>query len=300
MTGSAQDARRALGATLRGLRRDAGLSGRQLAILAGWHESVVSKIETGDRSPTEAHLRAYCVHTGNQAQLPDLIATLRNVQAAYLEWRRVLGTGTKRRQHQVAKLAEESQLMRIFQPTIIPGILQTAEYAAEVLRRYIDFYRVPDDLDEGVAKRIERQQLLYRGTRRFHILVTEQALHTGVGGDAVMTGQLDRLLAVIGLPRVLLGVVPAKAELPMQVTNFVMFDQRMVLVEAVTAELSVTQPREVALYSRLFAELSGLAVTGDAARALIVKALEARENRDPRDLSGREGDHEQHQGQDRR
>ncbi|WP_330232549.1 helix-turn-helix transcriptional regulator [Nocardia sp. NBC_00508] len=276
MTSSVHEARRALGATLRGLRRDAGLSGRQLASLAGWHESVVSKIETGDRSPTEAHLRAYCRHTGNEAQLPDLIATLRNVQAAYMEWRKVLGTGTKRRQHQAVRLAEESQLMRIFQPNIIPGILQTAEYAAAVLRRYIDFYRVPDDLDEGVAKRLERQQLLYKGNHRFHILVGEQALQTTVGGDSVMVGQLDRLLAVIGLPRVLLGIVPAQAELPMQVTNFVMFDERMVLVEAATAELTITQPREIAIYGRLFGELAELSVTGEAARELIRAALDRR------------------------
>ncbi|MFF0635953.1 helix-turn-helix domain-containing protein [Nocardia sp. NPDC004151] len=276
MTSSIQEARRALGQTLRGLRRDAGLSGRQLASLSGWHESVVSKIETGDRSPTEAHLRAYCVHTGHEAQLPDLIATLRNVQAAYLEWRKVLGTGTKRRQHQAVKLAEDSKLMRIYQPNIIPGILQTAEYASAVLRRYIDFYRVPDDLDEGVAKRLERQQLLYKGDHRFHILVAEQALRTTVGTDAVMTGQLDRLLAVIGLPRVLLGVIPAQAGLPMQVTNFVMFDERLVLVEAVTAELTVTQPREIATYGRLFTELSELSVTGEPARRLIRQALETR------------------------
>ncbi|MBF6235700.1 helix-turn-helix domain-containing protein [Nocardia otitidiscaviarum] len=276
MTSSVHEARRALGQTLRGLRRDAGLSGRQLASLAGWHESVVSKIETGDRSPTEAHLRAYCRHTGNDSQLPDLIATLRNVQTAYLEWRRVLGTGTERRQNQVVKLAEQSQLMRIFQPTIIPGILQTAEYAAVILRRYIDFYRVPDDLDEGVAKRLERQQLLYKGNHRFHILIAEQALRTTVGGNSVMVGQLDRLLAVIGLPRVLLGIVPSEAELPMQITNFVMFDDRLVLVEAITAELTVTQPREISQYGRLFAELAELALTGDSARTLIRKAIDTR------------------------
>ncbi|WP_094025797.1 helix-turn-helix domain-containing protein [Nocardia cerradoensis] len=284
MTNAIHEQRRALGAILRGLRRDAGMSGRQLAALAGWHESVVSKIETGDRSPTEAHLRAYCAHTGNEDQLPDLIATLRNVQAAYLEWRKVLGTGTKRRQQEAVKLAEESKLMRIFQPTIIPGILQTAEYAAAVLRRYIDFYQVPDDLDEGVSKRLERQQMLYRGDHRFHILVAEQALHTTVGTDAVVLGQLDRLLAVIGLPRVLLGIVPAQAEVPMQTTNFVIFDERLTLVEAVTAELTITQPREIAVYGRLFAELVEQSVTGDQAREIIRRAIESRTAETPRHL----------------
>ncbi|MFF3224127.1 helix-turn-helix domain-containing protein [Nocardia suismassiliense] len=276
MTSSVHQARQALGQTLRGLRRDAGLSGRQLASLAGWHESTVSKIETGDRSPTEDQLRAYCIHTGNEEQLPDLIATLRNVEATYLEWRRVLGTGTKRRQNQAVKLAEASRLMRIFQPHIIPGILQTAEYAAAVLRRYVDFYHVPDDVEEGVAKRLERQQLLYKGDHRFHILIAEQALHTTVGADSEMLGQLDRLLAVIGLPRVRLGVVPTAAELPMQITNFVMFDDRLVLVETVAAELSVTQPREIAVYGRVFEILSGQSVTGEAARGLVRRAMETR------------------------
>ncbi len=258
------------------MRKDARLSGRQLAALAGWHESKVSKIETGDRSPTEADLSAYCLHTGNRDQCADLVATLRNVESAYLEWRRILNTGTRRRQQASVALAEQTKIMRIFEPVLIPGILQTAEYAEAVLRRATRFYRIPDDVDQAVSKRIERQQVLYRGHRRFHVLLAEQALRTTVGGDEVMIGQLDRLCAVIGLPRVLLGVIPAEAQLPIQMTNFVMFDDRLVLVEAVTAELSITQPRELAMYGRLFAELAEASVTGAAARALVRKALEMR------------------------
>ncbi|WP_084478024.1 helix-turn-helix domain-containing protein [Nocardia jejuensis] len=276
MTSPVHQAREALGKRLREMRKDARLSGRQLAALAGWHESKVSKIETGDRSPTEADLSAYCLHTGNRDQCADLVATLRNVESAYLEWRRILNTGTRRRQQASVALAEQTKIMRIFEPVLIPGILQTAEYAEAVLRRATRFYRIPDDVDQAVSKRIERQQVLYRGHRRFHVLLAEQALRTTVGGDEVMIGQLDRLCAVIGLPRVLLGVIPAEAQLPIQMTNFVMFDDRLVLVEAVTAELSITQPRELAMYGRLFAELAEASVTGAAARALVRKALEMR------------------------
>ncbi|WP_231390317.1 Scr1 family TA system antitoxin-like transcriptional regulator [Nocardia sp. CNY236] len=62
----------------------------------------------------------------------------------------------------------------------------------------------------------------------------------------------------------------------MQVTNFVVFDQRLVLVEAVSAELTITQPREIALYGRAFDMLTRRSVTGDAARALIQKEIGAR------------------------
>ncbi|MET9216235.1 MULTISPECIES: helix-turn-helix domain-containing protein [unclassified Nocardia] len=270
------DAREALGARLRELRRTAGITGRALADQAGWGESKVSKIENGRQTPSSDDLRAYCAHTGTPDQLADLLATLHNVETAVTEWRKVLGTGTQRQQKANVRLAEESEMIRIYQPQIIPGILQTAEYAAAVLRRYVEFYRAPDDVDQGVAARIERQQLLYSGRRKFHILVAEQALHTTVGDDAVMVGQLDRLLAVAGLSRVLLGIIPAKAEMPIQATNFVVFDQRLVTVEAITAELRVTQPREIAVYLRAFDGLVRQAVTGERARTLIRRAMETR------------------------
>ncbi len=244
--------------------------------MAGWHESKVSKIETGDRSPTEADLRAYCTHTGTEAQLPDLVATLRNVEAAYLEWRRTLHTGTRRRQHASVTLAEQTKIMRVFEPVIIPGILQIAEYAEAVLRKGVEFYRIPDDVEQGIAKRMERQRFLYRGDHRFHVLIAEQALATTVGSDTVMVGQLDRLLAAMGLPRLRLGVIPARTEFPMQLTNFTMFDDRMVLAEVVTAELTITQPREIALYGKMFAELSERARYGVAAREMIVAELNRR------------------------
>jgi hypothetical protein len=242
----------------------------------GWHESKVSKIETGDRSPSEADLRAYCAHANATDQLADLVATVRYIESAYVEYKRLLHTGTKRRQQHAVTLAEQTKLMRYYEPVLIPGILQTAEYAEAVLRRVTEFYRIPNDVDEGVAKRLEQQKVLYHGDHRFHILITEQSLSTTVGNDAVMTGQLDRLLAVMGLPRMLFGVVPSDAEWLTPATNFVMFDDRMVLVEAITAELKITQPREVALYARAFETLASQSVTGDAARGLIRRAIQDR------------------------
>lgn len=270
------EARQALGQRLREIRRRSGISGRELARLSGWHETKVSKIEYGRVKPSDADIRAYCAHTGAGDQLEDLLATVHHIDAAYMEYRRQHASGLKRGQQKSVRLAERSKLMRIYQPVVIPGILQTAEYAEAILRHSVDFYRLPDDIDEAVSKRMERQQYLYRGERRFHILIAEQALYTSVGTDAVMIGQLDRLMAVIGLSRVRLGIIPAQAAPPMQTTNFVMFDSRMVTVEGITAELTITQPREVAIYGRAFDTLAGQSVTVDAARSLIRKALETR------------------------
>ncbi|WP_280315735.1 helix-turn-helix domain-containing protein [Nocardia abscessus] len=276
MTDSVQDAREALGQRLREIRRDAGISGRELASREGWHESEVSRIEHGRNTPSSDDIRAYCNHCRAHEQLPDLLATLHNIDAAYLEYRRLLSAGVKRGQQLYAKLEAEAKLIRTYDPQIIPGLLQTAEYAEAKLRSVIEFYHLPNDLDAGVSKRIERQQVLYRRDHRFHFVISERSLYTTVGDDDVMRGQLDRLHSIIGMPRVTFGIVPLTAEAKVVLENFTMFDNRMVKVEGHTAELTIAQPREVALYGRAFDVLSHQSVTGKQARYLITSALERR------------------------
>ena len=276
MTTSAQEAREALGQRLRELRRDNGLTARELAAREGWHESKVSRIEHGKSAPSPADIRAYCAHCATEDQLPDLLATLHNVDAAYTEWRRLLGTGLKRVQQATLKLEAGASLHRSYEPQIIPGLLQTSDYAAAKLRSVIDFYDLPDDLDAGVAKRMERQQILYKRGHSFHFLIGEKSLYTTVGDDHVMLGQLDRLQGVIGMPRVTLGVIPLDAEAIIVVEAFAMFDTRLVTVEGHSAALNITQPREVELYGRAFDILATQSVQGDDARALIARAAQRR------------------------
>jgi transcriptional regulator with XRE-family HTH domain len=278
VTSSVHQAREALGHRLRDLRRDAGLTGRHLAAHAGWHSSKVSKIEYGKQTPSEDDIRTWCQHTNAADQVPDLIAAVRHIEAMYVEWRRTLGSGTRRRQNASQRLEARTRLMRWYEPVLVPGILHTAEYAESVMRQVIDFYRIPDDLDSGVAARMQRQQILYRGDHRFHFIIAEQALFTTVGDTNVMIGQLDRLLAVMSLARVSLGIIPARANYVVPTNQFIIFDNRLVQVETISAELTITPPREIALYTAAFDTLGKQAVYGPAARALIATALNERQN----------------------
>lgn len=185
----------------------------------------------------------------------------------------MLGTGTRRRQHASIKIEAQTRLFRWYEPVLVPGILHTAEYAAAVLRRVIAFYTIPDDLDAGVATRMERQQILYRGDHRFHFLMAEQALLTAVGNPKTMASQLDRLLTVLSLPRVSLGIIPSRSDYRVPTNQFIMFDDRLVHVETVSAELAISQPREIALYAKAFDELTKIAAYGAAAEKLIRQAL---------------------------
>jgi transcriptional regulator with XRE-family HTH domain len=275
VSSTVHQARESLGHRLRDLRKDAGLTGRQLAEAAGWYPSKVSKIEYGRQTPSEDDIRQWCRECNALDQIDELIATVRHIESMYVEWRRTLRAGTKRRQEASITLEAETRLFRWYEPVIMPGLVQTAEYASAMLSTLVEFWQIPDDVAAGVAARMERQQILYRGVHRFHFIVAEQALHTVVGGSEVMAGQLDRVLTIMGVPRVHLGVVPASHRYTAPTHAFCMLDDRAVLVETITAELTVTQPREVALYARAFEALAGAAKYGKAAQSIIAGALAA-------------------------
>ncbi|GAB3832571.1 helix-turn-helix domain-containing protein [Dactylosporangium cerinum] len=273
MSSTVHQARESLGHQLRDIRKDAGLTGRQLAQAAGWYPSKVSKIEYGRQTPSEDDIRHWCRECGAADQIDGLIAAVRHIESMYVEWRRTLRAGTKRRQEASIALEAETKLFRWFEPVIMPGLVQTAEYAAAMLSALVDFWQIPNDVTAGVAARMERQQILYRGVHRFHFIVAEQALYTIVGDPAVMAGQLDRVLTIMSVPRVHLGIVPARHAYTAPTHAFCMLDDRVVLVETISAELTVTQPREVALYSHAFEALTRSAKYGNAAKSIIADAL---------------------------
>jgi transcriptional regulator with XRE-family HTH domain len=271
-----EQAREALGGRLREIRRDAGLSGRDLAALAGWHFTKVSKLENGRQHPSDADVRAWCHHCNASQEAAGLIATAHSVESMYIEWRRQMKFGLKRPQQARTPVYERTKLFRIYEPGLIPGLFQTAEYATALMTGVIEFHDIPDDLDHAVAARLERQRLLYSGDRRFHVVVEQQALLTRVGTSETMAGQLDRLLALMGISRVTLGVIPAAGQRhTTPAAGFWIFDDETVQMETVSAELTITQHREVALYAKKFDLLARSAVTGPAARNLIVAAQAA-------------------------
>jgi transcriptional regulator with XRE-family HTH domain len=274
----AQQAREAFGARLRDLRRDARLTGRALAAAAGWHEAKVSKIEHGRQPPSEADLQAWCLHCGCADQLPDLIATVRTIEAMYVEWRREMRTGQRRLQESFVPLWERTRQFRIYESGLIPGIFQTAEYASVIIGHNIERHKTPDDLEEALAVRMERQRVLYTGDRRFLVVLEEQALRTRVGDAQMMAGQLDRLLAVMGLQRVSLGIIPAMGDRHAWPSEgFWIYDESRVIVETRSAVLTISQPREIAVYADVFDRLQRSAVFGEAARNVIAGILGERD-----------------------
>jgi transcriptional regulator with XRE-family HTH domain len=269
-----QQAREALGLRLRELRREARLTGRQLAQVNGWHPSKVSKAENGKQTPTEANLEAWARTCGKPELTAELIATLRTLETHYVEYRRMFRSGMTAKQLAWAELEAETTLTRNFESIVIPGLLQTPEYARFRLREGITYDESPDDLDEAVGARMQRQQVLYRTGKKFHFVVAESALRMRLCPPEVMIGQLDRLVALSTVPTIRFGVIPFEIPYPMApLHGFWIFDERVVLVENLTAELNITQPAEVANYGRIFTGLAEAAHYQAQARAVITRAL---------------------------
>lgn len=265
-----QQAKQALGLRLRDIRRDARLTARGLAELCGWHYSKVSKIEHAVTNPSEDDLEKWCQFCKAEDQLGDLKAAARAIESMYLEWRRAWRFGLRHNQHARNALHGQTQMFRVYESGIIPGIFQTPAYAAAVLARVIEFNQVPNDLDEAVAARMERQRFLMSADRRFLVVLEEQAIRTRVGGPALMQAQLERILEVMAFPWVSLGIIPSMADRKIWLsTGFWIFDQNTVRVEVPSAELTITQRSEIAVYEKRFAWLQESALYGAEARETV-------------------------------
>ncbi|MGW7824123.1 helix-turn-helix domain-containing protein [Streptomyces puniciscabiei] len=273
---SAQAAREALAVRLTHLRKDAGLTGKELSTRCGWHPAKTTRIQKAEVLPTDLDIRAWCAACGAADQADDLIATARAVDSMYVEWRRSHRMGMRKTQQDFYDLYAQTGVTRAYVSNVVPGFFQTPAYATALMEAITDFQGTPNDVSEAVAARVARSRFLYEGGHRFVVLMEECVLRYRVGDAETMAGQLQHLLAVMPLPAVSLGVIPFTAQRTMwPLEAFYLHDGTRSVVETLTAEVNVVQPRELADYRKAFAELTKMAVHGNAARALISAAIDS-------------------------
>ena len=162
------EARTALGKRLRELRSSAGISGRRLAESLSWPPSKVSKLENGRQTPTDDDIRDWTRVTGSVAETEALLASLHTLEVQHAEWQRVMRTGLRPRQQALLEWDQRTRLFRAFEATVVPGLLQTAEYARARFAEGIRRLKLPNDINDAVAARVQRQEILYRPDKRFH------------------------------------------------------------------------------------------------------------------------------------
>ncbi|MCX4906209.1 helix-turn-helix transcriptional regulator [Streptomyces sp. NBC_00878] len=274
-----QQAREALGVRLRELRLsapDGRLTGTALARRLGWPNSKVSKLELGKQTATPEDLDQWATACGQPAAYQELRARLAGFESHIRSWRRQLVGGHKPVQDVHNEAQANSRVLRAWESSWVVGVLQTPDYARAVLTRSAELHRSPRDIEEAVRARMRRQELLYSGGRRYHIILWEPVLRSLVCSPSVLVAQLDRLTGVIGMDTVELGIVPLTASLKVPPgLGFWIYDDRQVVTEAWHAEMWLDDDDSVALYLRTWKTLRESAVYGADAHNVINAARRA-------------------------
>lgn len=271
---SAQDARSVIAARLGALRRDAELTGHELALRCGWSPAKSSRIERARTPASDADIRAWCKACGAEDQIADLVAANRQADHMYVHWKKLHRHGMRRAQEEVVPLYEGTRNFRVYCSNVVPGMLQTEAYATALLSTIAAFQDTPDDSSAAAASRVERSHVVHEGGHRFALLMEETVLRYRIGDANTMAGQLGYLLAVMALPNVSLGIIPFTAERRVwPLESFYLFDDHRASVELLTAAVNVSAPTEIAVYAKAFSQLAEIAVYGSDARALITEAI---------------------------
>jgi transcriptional regulator with XRE-family HTH domain len=275
--------RDALAARLTALRTAAGLSGNALAKRMRKVQSRVWKIEHSELLPTEDDIRAWVEATGHDAEtareLTQMLTEARSESATFAA--AFSKYGAARYQQEVQEIEARSTRIGEFQIAMIPAILQTADYAREILALASGpgAWGASDaDIETMINVRLRRQEALYAPGKRIQVVLGEAALKTLVCAPSTLIGQLEKLLSVMQLPSVELGIIGFSQRMPVfPFVSFSIRDDDLIIVEELTGEqkfAAKAAPDQVASYLRFFGLLRDAAVTGAQARSLITQALE--------------------------
>jgi hypothetical protein len=236
--------------------------------------------------PTDDDIRAWTRATNSETQTEALLASLHTLEVQHAEWQRVLRVGLRPHQSEIADLDAKTRIFRVFEATVVPGLLQTTEYARARLAQGVILFKVRNDIHEAVAARVRRQEILYRPDKQFHFVITEAALRLRLCSPEVMLGQLDRLISLSALPNIKLGIIGADVQYVVGPWHgFWLRDNDRVKIETFSAELNLAQPQEIELYGTIFDQFAAVASYGRSARGIINRVIDDLVVETPEDVS---------------
>ncbi len=262
---------------LRSLRTDAGLTIEQAADQLGFSRSKMSRLEHGRRGASRVDILRMCeLYRVNEEQ------RLRLTELATEGKQRAWWASLSLPYSDYIGLEAVAASISDYGLAIVPGLLQTPDYASAVVRAAVPT-RAPRIADERVQARIARQRLLFsKGAPSLEAVLDESVLHRVVGSPAVMSAQLWRLLEMAQLPNVTIRVIPYDAgDVPAGVNKFVILRfarpgiSDIVLIEELTSHRYLEEPEAVETYIATFRALSSLSADPPTSQAMIRAKLEA-------------------------
>jgi transcriptional regulator with XRE-family HTH domain len=275
---------RRVGSELRRLRETAGVTTAQAAELLNCSPAKISRIENG----------IVTVRVGDLRLLLDCYADQDQEHRAYLErlarqsnkrgWWQDYGDTIPPYYADFIGLETDASYIKTWEPTIVPGLLQTPEYSRAVMLANPAMIS-PDKLENLISIRQERQARLEQGTDvRLDAVVWEAAMVTTIGGDEIQRGQLARLLELMSRPNISVQVLPLEAGDKANMSgSFVMFSfgsersVSTVFVETLTSSQYLEGDQELRGYTLVFDALRSAALSPAASATRIRQRLEQRQ-----------------------
>jgi transcriptional regulator with XRE-family HTH domain len=267
--------RRELGALLRKLRTEKGLTVEQAAERLMFSMSKLSRMETGHGVATRRDIRDLCDLYGvtDDAQRDHMrnLATEAKQQAWWQSYD--LGYGT------YVGLEADAVTISAFQSSVVHGLLHTADYARAQHRGSMPLLS-PDQIELQIEAKLTRQRILTRSEPpRFSVVLDEAALHRAVGGRQVMAAQLAKILDMAARPNVTVQVLPYDVGAhPALESNFTILElpdltPGIVFVEGMIGSTYLEREDDLLRYQTIFRKLESIALSPQGSSDLIRKFL---------------------------
>jgi transcriptional regulator with XRE-family HTH domain len=279
--------RRQLGRYLRDLRGRQRITVKAAAAELEWSETKLWRVENGHTSLRSHDDELMCRIYGAPPHMTEALMGLAKETKAK-GWWHAYGDVIPENFDIYIGLEESASLLSMYQAELVPGLLQTEDYARTVISDGMTGAD-SEQVDRLVAVRIERQALIRRTTTPLELraVLNEAVIRRPVGGPEVMAGQLDRLAEAAEMPNISVRIVPFSVGMhrgvmtgPFYILRFPVTgdgqpsEPATIYVDGFTGDLYLDKPREVEQYAGAFECIWSAALDEAGSRDLIRQSAE--------------------------
>ncbi|GGX83336.1 helix-turn-helix domain-containing protein [Streptomyces minutiscleroticus] len=266
--------RRRLGQELRRLRELKGMTAEEVAERLLVSQSKISRLENGRRSISQRDVRDLCgVYEVEDVRIVESLMQMAK-DSRQQGWWHSFGDIPY---SVYIGLETDAASLRVYDPQVVPGLLQTRPYAEALIAGALP-ETAPADIDKRVQVRLRRQERISADENplRLWTVLDEAALRRVVGGRELMREQLEHLVEQSQLPHVTVQVIPfemgahpglngqyAILEFPDAA------DSSVVYIEGVTSDLYLEKANDVQKYSVMYEHLRAQALNVEQSRQFI-------------------------------
>ncbi|MGW2055907.1 helix-turn-helix domain-containing protein [Streptomyces sp. NPDC001840] len=273
--------RRQLGFRLLELRKAAGLSAEEAGVKAGMSKATVSRYETGKSNVRWNQVDALCrAYNSSDSEREALVELAKNSRVTEGWWVPRAGNMPNALSMLIA-LENEAERIDQFASSVVPGLLQTREYA-QAIKATPGYGLSREEVVSFLDTRIQRQTLFDRpAPPTYRVVLDESVIRRSVGGPAVMAGQLEYLLKRLDTPNVTIQVLPFERGVHSAALTGIMIlgsadpSLDVIYTESISGSLYLEEQEERLLCTTSFEYLLTEALSPDASTEMIAEARNA-------------------------